>query len=424
MNILKFITAGSVDDGKSTLIGRLLFDSKSILADQLEVLEKQSKNKNDNGIDLALLTDGLRAEREQGITIDIAYRYFSTSKRKFIIADAPGHVQYTRNMITGLSNSELMVILIDARIGVVEQTKRHSILASLLNLKNVIVVINKMDMVDYSEDVFLKIKEQYQEIINELKLKNIVYIPVSALKGENIVNRSELMPWYHGETLLNVLETIEVQQNADFNSSRFQVQCVIRPQLDQLHDYRGYAGTVISGNYKQGDHIIILPSMLETNITKIEIAGNEVEEAYPTQPVIFHIEHDIDVSRGDYFVKPDNLPVIENEVELLLCWLDETPLKIGNKYMLQQNSSVVKIIIKDINYKIDVNSFNKDFGDKTVKQNEVVKVTIKSMNPIVFDPFDVNNYMGRAILIDETSHNTVGACLLIEGASKKVSPLI
>lgn len=296
MDILRFITAGSVDDGKSTLIGRLLYDSKSILQDQLEILEKHSKNKNDDGVDLALLTDGLRAEREQGITIDVAYRYFSTARRKFIIADAPGHVQYTRNMITGASNSDLMVILIDARQGVIEQTRRHSIIASLLNLKKVAVAINKMDLVDYSQEVYENIKADYAKIAENLGLNQVTYFPISALRGDNIVTRSADTDWYNGVSLLEYLEEVQVNTDTDTNS-RFQVQYVIRPQVDELHDYRGYAGKILSGDFRKGDRIYILPAEISTKIDRIEINGSEVEEAFEGQSVVLHIEDDIDVSR-------------------------------------------------------------------------------------------------------------------------------
>lgn len=301
MDILRFITAGSVDDGKSTLIGRLLYDSKSILVDQLEALEKQSKNKNSDGIDLAILTDGLRAEREQGITIDVAYRYFSTPNRKFIIADAPGHVQYTRNMITGASNSQLIIILVDARQGVIEQTKRHSIIASLLKMKRVVVAVNKMDLVDYSEEIFNNIRKDYATVAESLGLQNVEYFPISAFNGDNIVERSDKMPWFKDEPLLVFLENVEVSQDVDYENARFQVQYVIRPQTEELHDYRGYAGQIISGTYKKGDKITILPENIETTVSKVETGGTEVDEVFALQPAVIHIEDDIDVSRGDFF---------------------------------------------------------------------------------------------------------------------------
>lgn len=412
MDILRFITAGSVDDGKSTLIGRLLYDSKSILADQLEALEKQSKNKNADGIDLAILTDGLRAEREQGITIDVAYRYFATPKRKFIIADAPGHVQYTRNMITGASNSQLIVILIDARKGVIEQTKRHSIIASLLKMKHVAVAINKMDLVDYSEDVFNKIKEDYSEVAKTLGLKNVHYFPISAFNGDNIVENSENTFWYNGSTLLDFLENVEVSEDIDYENPRFQVQYVIRPQTEELHDYRGYAGQVISGTYKKGDKVIILPQQIETTITKVEISGEETDEIFALQPAVIHLEDEIDISRGDFIVKKDHLPTVENEFEALVCWMDKKELNEGNKYLLQHHSRIVKAIAKEIEYRIDVNTLTKSEVQDSVKMNEVVKVRFKTASPLVFDSFEKNNSTGSFILVDETGNSTVGACMI------------
>ncbi|MCL1669945.1 GTP-binding protein [Elizabethkingia ursingii] len=411
MDILRFITAGSVDDGKSTLIGRLLYDSKSILQDQLEVLEKHSKNKNDDGVDLALLTDGLRAEREQGITIDVAYRYFSTAKRKFIIADAPGHVQYTRNMITGASNSDLMVILIDARQGVIEQTRRHSIIASLLNLKKVAVAINKMDLVDYSQEVYENIKADYAKIAENLGLTQVTYFPISALRGDNIVTRSADTDWYSGVSLLEYLEEVQVNTDTDTNS-RFQVQYVIRPQVDELHDYRGYAGKILSGDFRKGDRIYILPAEISTKIDRIEINGSEVEEAFEGQSVVLHIDDDIDVSRGDFFVAAEQLPQVEKEVEVLLCWLDQKALQSGNKYILQHHSRQIKALVKDVEYKVNVNTLEHEKADGDIKLNEIVKVTLKTAQPLVFDSFRKNKATGSAILVDETSNSTVAACII------------
>lgn len=411
MDILRFITAGSVDDGKSTLIGRLLYDSKSILQDHLEVLEKHSKNKNEDGVDLALLTDGLRAEREQGITIDVAYRYFSTAKRKFIIADAPGHVQYTRNMITGASNSDLTVILIDARKGVIEQTRRHSIIASLLQLKKVAVAINKMDMVDYSEDVFENIKSEYSKIAENLGLNDVSYFPISALKGDNIVSKSSRTEWYEGNSLLEYLEEVTLHEEKN-NGSRFQVQYVIRPQTEELHDYRGYAGQILSGKFTKGDKIHILPADLTTEITKIEINGIEKEEAFEGQPAVIHLAHDVDVSRGDIFVTEEHVPAVEKDLEILLCWLDQKPLQPGNKYLLQQNSRLVKAIVKEIDYKINVNTLIREQADGEIKLNEIVKVTLRTAQPLVYDSFTNNKTTGSAILVDETSNSTVAACII------------
>lgn len=411
MNILRFITAGNVDDGKSTLIGRLLYDSKSILADQLEALEQQSKNKNDDGIDLAILTDGLRAEREQGITIDVAYRYFATPKRKFIIADAPGHTQYTRNMITGASNSQLIIILVDARNGVTEQTRRHSIIASLLNIPEVVVAVNKMDLVGYAEDTFENIKREYETVAKRLGLKSVHYFPISAFVGDNIVNTTEAMPWYKGTSLLDFLETIEISQNS-YKEPRFQVQYVIRPQTEALHDYRGYAGEIISGTYRKGDAIVVLPEGISTKISKIERNGEEVAEAKAGEPVVMHIEDDIDISRGDYFASEEAEPTQSQEIEAIVCWMDKRALKEGNKYLLQQRSRLVKVVVKEITYKIDVNTLDQQEEVESVKLNEIAKIRIKAAAPLVYDAFTDNPPMGSAILIDETSNATVGAVMI------------
>ena len=411
MNILRFITAGSVDDGKSTLIGRLLYDSKSILADQLEALEQQSKNKNDDGIDLAIITDGLRAEREQGITIDVAYRYFATPKRKFIIADAPGHTQYTRNMITGASNSELIIILVDARNGVTEQTRRHSIIASLLNIPEVVVAVNKMDLVGYSEEVFNNIKQEYEEIAKRLGLKSVHYFPISAFVGDNIVNTTEAMPWYKGNSLLDFLETVEISKD-NYDQPRFQVQYVIRPQTEALHDYRGYAGEVISGTYRKGDAIVVEPEGISTKLSKIEYNGEEVAEAKAGDPVVLHIEDDIDISRGDYFAKQGAEPQQGQDIEAVVCWMDKRELREGNKYLLQQRSKLVKAIVKEIEYKIDVNTLNQTESVESVKLNEIAKIRLKTASPLVYDAFQSNPPMGSAILIDETSNATVGAVMI------------
>jgi sulfate adenylyltransferase subunit 1 len=412
MDLLRFITAGSVDDGKSTLIGRLLYDSKSIMIDQLEAIEKQSKNREAGEIDLALFTDGLRAEREQGITIDVAYKYFSTPKRKFIIADAPGHIQYTRNMITGASTANLMIVLIDARNGVVEQTRRHSIIASLLNIPHVIVAINKMDLVDYAEDVFNNIAMDYAEVAKSLGLKDIRYIPISALDGDNIVDKSEKFTWYTGESLLHVLENIETEKDINYTHARFPVQYVIRPQTDELHDYRGYAGKVISGTYRKGEKVIVQPSGVETTIKSIEKCGIETEEAVPHQSVIIHLDDDVDVSRGDLIVKKENPPLLSQQLEVFICWMDSKPLVTGNKYLLQLNSRTVRSVVKEIEYKLDVNTLQKKFAPASVELNDVIKATIKTASPLPYDSYKELRENGGAILIDETSFVTVAACMI------------
>ena len=412
MDILRFITAGSVDDGKSTLIGRLLYDSKSILIDQLAAIEKQSKNKADGEIDLALLTDGLRAEREQGITIDVAYKYFSTPKRKFIIADAPGHIQYTRNMVTGASNAELAIILVDARNGVVEQTRRHSIITSLLNIPHVVVAINKMDLVNNSQDVYNNIVIDYQQFAKSLGLKDVKYIPISALNGDNIVEKSERLSWYEGESLLHHLENIQLDSDINLTDGRFSVQYVIRPQAADLHDYRGYAGKIISGIYRKGDKVIVLPSGIESTIKAIEIGGKEIDEAYALQSVVLHLEDDVDVSRGDMIVPINNQPDTEQEFEALLCWMGNKPLIPGNKYLLQINSRLVRSVVKEIEYKLDVNTLQKKYSPEKAVLNDIIKATIKTASPVAYDSYKKLRQNGGAILIDETSCVTVGACMI------------
>jgi sulfate adenylyltransferase subunit 1 len=413
MDILRFITAGSVDDGKSTLIGRLLFDSKSIMVDQLEAIERQTKNREDGEIDLALLTDGLRAEREQGITIDVAYKYFSTPKRKFIIADAPGHIQYTRNMVTGASNSDLIIILIDARNGVVEQTRRHSIIASLLNMPQVVVAVNKMDLVDYSQDVYNNIIIEYAELARALNLNDVSYIPISALKGDNIVDKSSALSWYEGESLLHLLENVKVEKAINLDKARFPVQYVIRPQTGELHDYRGYAGKITSGIFKKGDAVTLLPSGLRSVIKEIEIDGGRLtDEAFAPQSVVLHLEDDIDISRGDVVVPDNDVPETTQELEVLLCWMDSKPLVAGNKYLLQVNSTRVRSVIKDIEFRLDVNSLERHSAPEKVGLNDIIKAVIKTSQPVVHDTYKALRASGGAILIDETSNVTVGACMI------------
>jgi sulfate adenylyltransferase subunit 1 len=412
MDLLRFITAGSVDDGKSTLIGRLLYDSKSIMIDQLEAIGKQSKNKQNGDIDLALLTDGLRAEREQGITIDVAYKYFSTPKRKFIIADAPGHIQYTRNMVTGASNSDLIIILIDARNGVVEQTRRHSIIASLLAIPHVVVAINKMDLVGNSQDVYNNIVIEYSNVAKTLGLKDVTYLPISAISGDNIVDKSPSFPWYDGESLLHILENVEVQNDINLSKARFPVQYVIRPQTPDLHDYRGYAGKIVSGVYRLGDTVIAEPSGQKTKISGLETNGVAVEEAFAPQSIVMLLEDDIDISRGDVLVKADSVPAADQEFEALICWMDSKPLVPGNKYLLQLNSRRVRSVVKEIEYKLDVNSLEKLPSPDHASLNDVIRARIKTASPIVFDRYTDLRVNGGAILIDETSNVTVGACMI------------
>ncbi|OYZ30946.1 MAG: sulfate adenylyltransferase [Sphingobacteriales bacterium 17-39-43] len=410
MDLLKFFTAGSVDDGKSTLIGRLLYDSESILADQLEALQ-QSNRKNDDGtIDLAILTDGLKAEREQGITIDVAYKYFQTDRRKFIIADTPGHIQYTRNMVTGASNSDLAIILVDARNGVVEQTIRHSFLVSLLELKHVVVCINKMDMVAYSEDVFNSIREAYAAIAEKLNLKEVTYIPVSALKGDNIVNKSDKMSWYDGKSLLDHLETIEVNEAVLSHQARMPVQWVIRPQTDELHDYRGYAGRILSGSFHVNDKITVLPSGIRSEISKIETNFTEQGEAESGMSVTLHLKDNIDIGRGDILVNTSHEPLVAQEIEADLCWMDTRPLDSSIMYLIQHNSKVTKCKIREILHKVNINTLEKIETD-TFQLNDIGRIVLKTAEPLAFDLYQENKLNGGAILIDPRTNLTVGALM-------------
>lgn len=412
MDILRFLTAGSVDDGKSTLIGRLLYDSKNILIDQMEALERSSKNRDDGSVDLALLTDGLRAEREQGITIDVAYKYFATPKRKFIIADAPGHIQYTRNMVTGASNADVIIILIDARNGVIEQTRRHSIIASLLNIPHVLVAINKMDLVGFSKERFEAIVSDYEKVANALQLKNVEFIPISALEGDNIVEKSTRMNWYKACPLLERLETMELESTVDLTHARFPVQLVLRPQTEEYHDYRGYAGKIESGIFKKGDQVKIYPSGISATISQIEVNNQQVNEAHAPQSAVLHLKEDIDVSRGALIAKEDDSLKVSNEMEAIICWMDERPLYVGGRYLLQHNTNVVNAIIKEIQERIDVNTLEKHSIEGSVGLNEVVSVRLKTSAPLAYDSYNKLRAMGGAILIDSTSYVTVGAVLL------------
>jgi sulfate adenylyltransferase subunit 1 len=410
MNILKFFTAGSVDDGKSTLIGRLLYDTNSILSDQLEALQ-QSNRKNDDGtIDLAILTDGLRAEREQGITIDVAYKYFQTEKRKFIIADTPGHIQYTRNMVTGASTANLAIILIDARNGVSEQTVRHSYLVSLLGIRNIIVCLNKMDMVDYSEEVYTSITEKYKQLASQLKLQEVTFIPVSALKGDNIVHASNKMPWYKGESLLHFLENVEVDKGAKSEFARMPVQWVIRPQTDALHDYRGYAGRIISGSFKVNDQVTVLPSGAQSVVERIEIFDQAPLEAHAGMSVTIHLKDNIDISRGDMLVNSNHVAHSSQLIEADICWMDKRPLDETITYLIQHNSKVTKCRINEIVFKVDINTLEKkeafDFS-----LNEIGRVVIKTADVLPFDLYSENKANGSAILIDSRTNLTVAALM-------------
>lgn len=410
MKTLKFITAGNVDDGKSTLIGRLLYDSDSIHTDQLGVLQKQTKQEG-TAIDLSLITDGLRAEREQGITIDVAYKYFSTKKRKFIIADAPGHEQYTRNMITGASNSDLIILLVDARKGITDQTKRHASIGSLMGIKKAIIAVNKIDLIDYSEDVFNSIKNDFEKIKDNLHFDEIAYIPVSALIGDNIVEKSDKTPWFEGDTLLSTLENIEIYSNEDL-ASRFQVQWVIRPKDEENHDYRGYAGQILSGYYQVGDLVSILPSGIKTEVIRIEKHQENIDKAIAGENVVLHLANNIDISRGDSIVKTDELPITSNQLKTWICWLDNAPLQIGKTYILQHRFRTVRVKIESIDKKWDINKWNFE-ETKEVQFNDIGQISLRSGQPLFFDAFEENPKSGNAILVDETTFNTVGALMFL-----------
>ena len=419
MDILRFITCGSVDDGKSTLIGRLLFDSQAVSLDILNAIERQTKNKANGTIDLSLLTDGLRAEREQGITIDVAYKYFTTKKRKFIIADAPGHVQYTRNMVTGASNADLAIVLIDARQGVIEQTRRHSLITSLLGIPRIVVAINKMDLVGFDPSVFEQIVADYKVLAAQLGLKDVKFIPLSALNGDNVVDKSKNLAWFEGGTLLEYLENVEVTVDTNATDARFQVQYVIRPRDEEHHDYRGYAGRIQSGVYRVGDTVAVLPSGIESTISRIETNLQDVKEAHVGQSVVLHLADDIDISRGDSIVvnSEASAATVSNEIEAHICWFDERqPLHEGTKLTLQNGSNTVKAIVREIEYKYDISTLEKvsAVGDRGAvgKLNDIVKILLKTAKPIVFDKYGQNRQTGSFILVNENTCNTVAAGMI------------
>jgi len=411
--LLRFTTAGSVDDGKSTLIGRLLYDSKSIFEDQLEAIEKTSAKKGHEGIDMALFTDGLRDEREQGITIDVAYRYFTTPKRKFIIADTPGHIQYTRNMVTGASTANVAIILIDARHGVIEQTKRHAFIASLLHIPHLIVCVNKMDLVDFSEEVYYNIITQFEEFSSKLLIKDIRFKPISALLGDNVVNRSENMDWFQGAPLLYTLENMHISSDINKIDARFPVQIVLRPQREGFIDYRGYAGRVSSGIYRPGDEIIVMPSGFTSKIKSIDTLEGELKEAYAPMSVSITLEDDIDVSRGDMIVKTNNKPEPKQEFDAMLCWLNNVPARPRTKYSILHTSNVQKAMIKNVMYKIDVNTYNRIEEDKELNMNDISRVTIRTTRPLMVDEYRDNRITGSFTLIDDTTHETVAAGMIL-----------
>ena len=414
MDLLRFTTAGSVDDGKSTLIGRLLYDSKSIFEDQLEAIEESSRKRGDEHVNLALLTDGLRAEREQGITIDVAYRYFATPKRKFIIADTPGHIQYTRNMVTGASTANLAIILIDARKGVIEQTKRHSFIANLLRIQHVVVAVNKMDLVDYSQEVYEKIVKDYESFASRLdSIIGIQTIPISALEGVNVVDRSEKTPWYEGPSLLYHLENVYIGGEENHIDPRFPVQWVIRPQSDQWHDFRGYAGRVAGGGFKPGDEVAVLPSGFTTRIKGIHSEGGEQSEAFAPQSVCLTLEDEIDLSRGDMIAKPNNQPMIEQDIDAMLCWFSRTPLQSRGKYVLRHTTRETKAIVQEIRYQVDIDTLHKIEGVDSLQLNEIGRIRLRTAVPLLHDEYRRNRHTGSFILIDPGSNETVGAGMIL-----------
>ena len=411
--LLRFTTAGSVDDGKSTLIGRLLYDSKSIFNDQLEAITNTSKKKGQEGVDLALFTDGLRDEREQGITIDVAYRYFTTPKRKFIISDTPGHIQYTRNMVTGASTANVATILIDARHGVIEQTKRHAFIASLLQIPHIIVCVNKMDLVDYSEKVFNDIVRQFEDISSKMLVRDVRFIPISALDGDNVVNKSENMPWYQGAPMLHTLETMHISSDINKVDARFPVQTVLRPQSKDHLDYRGYAGRVASGIFRKGDEVTVMPSGFTSKIVSIDTLDAELDEAFAPMSVSITLEDDIDVSRGDMIVKSNNKPVTSQDIEVMLCWLHNDSAKPRTKYTIKHTSNDQKAMIKEVVYKYNVNSLERINDDKELNMNDICKVKIRTTKPLMIDPYRENRTTGSIILVDDATNETVAAGMVI-----------
>ncbi|HTB80893.1 MAG TPA: GTP-binding protein [Opitutaceae bacterium] len=424
MDLLRFTTAGSVDDGKSTLIGRLLYDSKAIFEDQLEALERATEQRGEENLNLSLLTDGLRAEREQGITIDVAYRYFATPRRKFIIADTPGHIQYTRNMVTGASTANLAIVLVDARKGVVEQTCRHSFIASLLRIPHLILCVNKMDLVEYKQEIYDEIVAKFSEFASRLEIPDIKFIPISALHGDNVVDKSVNMPWYQGGSLLYALETVYIGSDANHVDPRFPVQTVIRPNNDEHHDFRGFAGRIAGGVFKTGDEVLALPSGLTTRITGLHVHGQPAPEVFSPMSVVMTLADEIDISRGDMIVKPNNQPQVSQDVEAMICWFSEKKLQPGGKYILRHTTREVKCAIKDVRYKVNINTLHRVEGDTEIGMNDIGRIHLRTAKPLFFDAYKRNRNTGSLILIDEFTNATVGAGMILytdghEGASEK-----
>ncbi len=413
MELLRFSTAGSVDDGKSTLIGRLLYDSKSIFEDQYDAIEAASQKRGEEYVNLALLTDGLRAEREQGITIDVAYRYFSTPKRKFIIGDTPGHIQYTRNMVTGASTANLSIILVDARKGIIEQTYRHSYIASLLQIPHIIVCVNKMDLVNWDEKTFTQIVNDYKAFASKLDVKDVHFIPISALEGDNVVKRSEHMDWYDGPTLLYLLENIHIGSDLNHIDARFPVQYVIRPMKNEYHDYRGYAGRIAGGVFRVGDKIKALPSGFTSKIKSISTMDGDLQEAFAPQSVTILLEDEIDISRGDMIVRENNVPQVEQEFDVMLCWMNEKKMQTKGKYILRHTTKESKCLIKEIKYKLDINNLQRVENCTELELNDIARVSIRTTAPLFFDSYRKNRITGSLILVDETTNETVAAGMIV-----------
>jgi sulfate adenylyltransferase large subunit len=416
MDLLRFATAGSVDDGKSTLIGRLLLDSKSIFEDQMESVERTSKSRGYDYTDLALLTDGLRSEREQGITIDVAYRYFATPRRKFIIADTPGHVQYTRNMVTGSSTADLGLVLVDARQGLTEQSRRHAVILSLLRVPHLVLAVNKMDLVDYSQERFEEIQAEFQSFATKLSIPDLTIIPISALKGDNVVDRSENMKWYEGTSLLHHLEHVHVASDRDLIDTRFPVQYVVRPKSDEFHDYRGYAGQIAGGVMKPGDEVLALPSGFTSRIAAIDLFDDELSEAYPPMSVTVRLEDDIDVSRGDMICRPQNAPKPSQDIDAMICWMTPEAMRPRQKLAIKHTTRTGRAMIKDVQYRLDVNTLHRDLDTKELGLNEIGRVQLRTTVPLLCDPYEKNRYTGSFILIDEVTGVTVGAGMINSGS--------
>ncbi len=412
MDLLRFTTAGSVDDGKSTLIGRLLYDSKAIFDDQYEAIRESSERRGEEGVNLALLTDGLRAEREQGITIDVAYRYFATPKRKFIIADTPGHIQYTRNMVTGASTANLAIILVDARKGVIEQTRRHAIIASLLGIPHIVVCVNKMDLVDFDQAIFDGIKRGFEAFASGLEVGDVHFIPISALLGDNVVDESQNMDWYDGPALLPLLESVPIENDVNHTDGRFPVQYVIRPQSAEFPDYRGYAGRIAGGVFRPGDAVSVLPSGFTSRVQSVDMMDGSLAEAFAPLSVTLTLEDEIDISRGDMIVAEDDPPTVSQDIDMMVCWLGEKSLMLGGKYTLKHTTREVRAIVKDVQYKLDISTLDQNTRDKTVSLNEIARLTLRTTQPLFFDSYRRNRATGSVILIDEATNATVGAGMI------------